>query len=492
MAFKFCDITLRDGQQSIAATRMTTEQALRVLPLIDQAGYANIELWGGAVLDSCVRFLNENPWDRLEAFKQALGGDGKIKALLRGQNLFAYQPYPDDLVIAFVKEAVKSGVHHMRVFDALNDERNLMIPILAAKAAGAEVEATVCYTTSPVHTNDYFVNFALKLLDQGADRIVLKDMAALLHPLAARTLFREMRSKIDLPLVLHTHDTTGVGIMNSVLAMKYGFDLLDTCITPFASGSSHTPIELLIPFADELGIDHGMDVSKIKAAQAELFVIYDELLQYISYKHDYYQPVSPDDVDRDLVRKVLSLIDEETDAALLEGLRLTRELEASLRYPPYDDRLFESQIPGGMLSNLNKQLKDMGMMDRMDEVMEEIPIVRKDVGYVPLVTPTSQIVGSQAAFNVIMGERYKFLSNEIKMLVGGEFGRTPAPCSQELIDLALPEGEEPLKYRPAFYLPPVMENEINLPYVQTYKDKLLHIMLGKAADDYLKKHYDVQ
>ena len=486
---QFCDVSLRDGQQSLAATRMTTEQCLRVLPFLNDAGYANLELWGGATLDSCVRFLNEDPWERLETFKKVLGSDQKIKALLRGQNLFGYQPYPDDLVISFIKQAVQSGVHNMRIFDALNDERNLKIPILASKAYGAVVEAVVCYTTSPVHTPQYFVDFAIKMMQDGADRICIKDMAALLHPLAAIPLFKELRAKSPLPLVLHGHCTTGVGVLNAVLAMKYGIDMIDTAITPFAGGPSHPPIELMIPFAEEMGIEHGLNKDMIRQAQSQLFVIYDELIDNIPYKHKYFQPVDPDQVDRKKIAQILNLLEDESESSVLEALRLTREIEREFNYPEFDDRLFESQIPGGMLTNLQKQLGEMGMSERLDEVMAEIPIVRKDVGYVPLVTPTSQIVGSQAAFNVITGERYGFLSNEMKMLLRGEFGKTPAECNPDLVKRALSGGEEPLKYRPAFYLPPVLEKTYDLPYVKTSKDLLLHLMFGKSAEKFLVDSY---
>ena len=484
---KFNDLTLRDGQQSLAATRMTTEQALRVLPLIDRAGFETIELWGGATLDSCIRFLNENPWERLEIYADCLGGPAKIQALLRGQNLFAYQPYPDDLVIAFIKEAVHSGVGVMRIFDALNDWRNLQIALIASKAYGARVEAAMSYTVSPVHTVEYYVDFARKLEDEGADQIAIKDMAGLLHPSDALGLVRSLKRHCSVPITMHSHTTTGVGLLNLVVAMHAGADAVDSAITPFAGGPSHSPVEVLIVFAEEMGLDHGLDKDLVLQAQARLFEIMDELKENNPYYTKYYRPVHFDDVDREVVRKILSLIEQAEDTAMEEALTLSRQLLVDLGYPEHDDRIFKSQIPGGMLTNLQNQLKQMGQLDMLDKVMQEVPRVREDVGFVPLVTPTSQIVGSQAAFNVMYGARYSFVSNEFRMLLRGEFGRTPIPPNPEIVSQILGDRDKPKPYRPASYLKPVMEDDYRLPFVRTQKDLLLHLMLGKAADDFLQR-----
>jgi pyruvate/oxaloacetate carboxyltransferase len=488
---RFTDLTLRDGQQSLAATRMTTPQALRVLKMIDDTGFASMELWGGATLDSSIRFLEEDPWERLEIFRDTLGGPQKVQALLRGQNLFAYQPYPDDLVIAFVKQAVSSGVGIMRIFDALNDWRNLQIALLATKAYGAKAEAAISYTTSPVHTTGYFVNYARKLVEEGADQIAIKDMSGILFPTNAAELIAGLRQAVSVPIALHTHSTAGVSLLNCVIGMHAGIDTIDTAITPFAGGSSHTPIEILLVFAEEYGLQHGLDKPLLLKIQAELFKIFEELSKFIPYAGKFYRPLKYEDVDRKVVNQVLRLVDSGGQENILNALDLTRALMDGLGYPDYDHRIFDSQIPGGMLTNLVNQLKEMGRPEIYDEVMAEIPQVRADVGYVPMVTPTSQIVGSQATFNVIFGERYSFVSNEFHMILKGEFGRTPAECNPEVVRKVLGENEEPLKYRAASYLHPVLEDPYDLPFVRTHKDLLLHLMLGQPADEFLRRRYNL-
>jgi pyruvate/oxaloacetate carboxyltransferase len=486
---QFTDVTLRDGQQSLAATRMSTPQALRVLSLIDRAGFWAMELWGGATLDSCVRFVHEDPFERLEKFRDTLGGPKKVQALLRGQNLFGYQPYPDDLVIAFVKQAVASGVGIFRIFDALNDFRNLQLAMLAVKAYGAKAEAALSYTTSPVHTTEYFVRYAKLLEDHGADRLGIKDMSGILQPAACRDLLKGLKQAVKIPVALHTHTTTGVALLNSVIAMVHGVDSIDCAITPFAGGSSHAPVEVLVVFAEALGLQHGLDKPLLLKIQHELFGIFEELKKFIPYAGKFYAPVDFAGVDRKKVDRVLALVQKGDDASLDQALPLTRELLADLKYPSYDDKIFSSQIPGGMYTNLVNQLKEMGRPEILAQTLEECPRVRADVGYVPLVTPTSQIVGSQAAFNVIFGNRYGFASNEFKMLLRGEFGRTPAPCNPEIVRQVLGEDTKPLAYRAAAYLLPVLEDPCDLPFVKTHKDRLLHHMLGQAADGFLKKRY---
>lgn len=488
---QFVDLTLRDGHQSLAATRMTTEQAMRVLPLINDAGFAAMELWGGATLDSCIRFLDEDPWERLATFKKALGGGEKIRALLRGQNLFGYQPSADDLVIAFVKEAVNTGVGIMRIFDALNDWRNLQTSILVTKAYGGKVEGALSYTTSPVHTTEYFVDFAKKLEDEGADQIAIKDMAGLLYPTDALDLIKGLKANLSVPIVLHSHTTTGVATLNCVIALQQNVDYIDTAITPFAGGTSHPPIEVMIVFAEEMGIDHGLDKALILKAQAELFNIFEELKDYIPHYGNYYQPVKYEDVDRSVVKKIINLVAKEDKEAIEQAVPLTRELLTSLKYPKYNDKIFEAQVPGGMLSNLHNQLKEMGRLDQMDEILDEIPKVRADAGYVPLVTPTSQIVGSQATFNVIMKERYKVVSDPFRMIFKGEFGRTPAPVNPEVAAQVLRPGEVPLKYRAASYLHPVLEEVYELPFIKTHKDLLLYLLFNKSAENFLRNKYNL-
>ena len=484
----FADLTLRDGQQSLAATRMTTPQAVSVLEIIRDAGYEAIELWGGATLDSCVRFLNEDPWERLDAFHTVLGAPHRLRTLLRGQNLFAYQPFPDDLVIAFIKEAVRSGSGLIRVFDALNDWRNLQISLLAVKAYGGIAEAAMSYTVSPVHTTDYYVGLATKLADEGADRIAIKDMAGLLQPRDAVELFRKLHAAVDTPLVFHSHTTTGLATLNAILAMQAGIDTIDTAITPFAGGASHPPVEVLIVFAEAMGLDHGLDKASVLRAQARLFELAEDLSPFIAVDNRIHHPVAYEDIDRGLVDRILALTSRGQLSDLSRAQALMRDLLSAAGYPSHDDDLHDAQIPGGMLSNLQAQLKQMGQVERYDEILEEIPTVRADVGYVPLVTPTSQIVGSQATFNVMMG-RYQMVSNEFKMLLKGEFGRTPSPPNPEVVAQVLGSAEEPLRYRPASYLLPVLEDHYDLPFVRTHRDLLLHLMLKQPADDFLKAKY---
>jgi pyruvate/oxaloacetate carboxyltransferase len=488
---QFVDVTLRDGHQSLAATRMTTEQAMRVLKMVDDAGFAALELWGGAVLDSCIRFLDEDPWERLEQFQKTLGSSKKIRALLRGQNLFGYQPSPDDLVISFVKEAVISGVGIMRIFDALNDIRNLQIPILTTRAYGGVVEGALSYTTSPIHTTDYFVNFAHQLVDAGADQVAVKDMAGLLHPTHALDLFKRLKQEIPVPIVTHSHSTTGVATLNAVIAMQTGIDYIDTGITPFAGGTAHPPIEVVLVFAEEMGLQHDLDKELILRAQKELFPIFEELKDNIPEKSQTHKPVSFDDVDRRKVHAIIELVAQETHEAVEKAIPLMRELLQELSYPPFDDKIFEAQVPGGMLSNLYSQLRNMGQLDRMDDILTEIPKVRADAGYVPLVTPTSQIVGSQAAFNVMGAQRYQMVSNEFKMILKGEFGRTPGPTNPEIVNSVLGSDEEPLKYRPASYLKPVLEDSYNMPFIKTHKDLLLHLLFKQSANTFLKQRYGI-
>jgi len=486
----FVDLTLRDGQQSLAATRMTTEQALRVLPMLNDAGFAAFELWGGATLDSAVRFLDEDPWERLDRFYAVLGTAHKTRALLRGQNLFAYQPFPDDLVIAVIQEAVRSGVGIIRIFDALNDWRNLQMALLATKAYGSKVETALSYTTSPVHTTDYFVRLARTLEQEGTDRIAVKDMAGLLYPTEALNLFDELKQHLRVPITFHSHTTTGVATLNAVIAMYAGIDALDTAITPFAGGPSHPPVELLIVFAEEMGVEHGLDKALILRIQQVLFEIFEELRHTIPLYGKYYRPVAYDDIDRNIVQQILAYIQRGSTADIETALALIRALMRDLGYPDYDDTIFKAQIPGGMLSNLQNQLKQMGKLDLLDAITQEIPRVRADVGYVPLVTPTSQIVGAQATFNVMMG-RYQMVSNEFKMLLRGEFGHLPTPPNPEVVKLALGPNESPLRYRPASYLMPVLEDDYDLPFIKTYRDLLLHLMLKQPADEFLKRRYGI-
>jgi pyruvate/oxaloacetate carboxyltransferase len=478
---------------------MTTPQALSVLELIRDAGYASLELWGGATLDSAVRYLDEDPWERLDAFHRVLGKPDHFRMLVRGQNLFAYQPFSDDLVIAFIKEAVHSGAGFVRIFDALNDWRNLQIALLAAKAYDATLEAGLSYTVSPIHTTDYYVHLAQKLVEEGADRIAIKDMAGLLRPNAAIDLFDRLHRAIDVPVTFHSHTTTGVATLNAVLAMMAGLDCIDTAITPFAGGTSHPPIEVIVVFAETLGLDHSLDKEKILRAQTKLFEIYETLRPHIAPNNQTHRPVHYNDVDQRQVDLVLEQLQRGTTDAIAGAVRTMRQLLTTLGYPRHDEEIFQAQIPGGMLSNLQSQLRAMGQLDRLDDILTEVPTVRREVGYVPLVTPTSQIVGSQATFNVLVG-RYQMVSNEFRMLLRGEFGRTPEPPDPDLVRAVLGPDETPLRYRPASYLHPVLEEAYGRDglgqngisdrgFIRTDRDLLLHLMLKQPADEFLKRKY---
>jgi pyruvate/oxaloacetate carboxyltransferase len=484
----FHDVTLRDGQQSLAATRMTTEQALRVLPYIEAAGFESIELWGGAILDSCIQYLDENPWDRLELFSKTLKNPNKIQALLRGQNLFAYKPFSDDLVIAFIKQSLQSGVKTMRFFDALNDRRNLQTSMLATKAYGGIAEAAICYSVSPVHKEESFVNYARELVEDGADRICLKDMSGILQPDVACRLLPELRKQVKVPITLHSHSTTGVSLLNAVIALLSGIDAIDTAITPFCEGSSHPSIEILMVFAEQLGINHELEKTALKLAQYELFGIAHELSEFNPQFNEYYRSFSIDEIDRKKVDHVLSQVLKGTNEGLNRALIGCRQILDELDFPPADERIFASQIPGGMLSNLAWQLKQMGASEALNDVMLEIPKVREDAGFVPLVTPTSQIIGAQATFNVLGGQRYQIVADEFRMLLNGELGRTPVAPNREILKQLMGEYLDEIKYRPASYLKPVLEDFCNLPYIHSNQDLLLHHLFGPIADKFLERH----
>jgi pyruvate/oxaloacetate carboxyltransferase len=486
---QFVDVTLRDGQQCLAATRMTTEQALRVVKMIEDAGFAGVELWGGATLDNCIRFLDENPWERLDKLQEALSDSTKSRAVLRGQNLFGYQPSADDLVIAFVKETVKSGVGGLRIYDALNDWRNLQTAIIATRAYGAVAEVAISYTTSPVHTNDYFVDIALKLEEEGADMITINDMAGLLTPTNALELIKKLKDKLTIPVALHGHTTTGMGTLSAVVAMQEGVDHIDTAITPFAGGTSLPPIEVLVVFAEEMGLDHGLNKEAILKAQKELFTIFGELQDNVPDNLKGYKPVSPDDVDRAKVKEIINLVAKSDNQSIEQALPLMQDLLASLGYPKPDKTILKSHIPGGMLSNLYNQLKENNRLDILDKILEEIPLVRQDAGYVPVVTPTSQVIASQATFNAMSSERYKVVSNEFRMLLKGEFGRLPGLIDAAIVRKVFQPGDFISKYRPASYLQPVLEDEYDFPFIKSQRDKLLYLLFKRSAEIFLRKHY---
>ncbi len=406
---KIVETVLRDGHQSLAATRMRTSDMIPMLEMLDNVGYFSLEAWGGATFDSCLRFLNEDPWERLRAIKKHLKKT-PIQMLLRGQNVLGYNHYADDVVGEFIKRAVANGVGVIRIFDALNDVRNLEVAMKVAKQSGAHVQGAFVYTISPYHDNDSFAKVAKELVERGADSICIKDMAGLLAPYAAYELTKTLKSQLNVPINLHTHYTSGMASMTYLKAIEAGVDIIDCSLSPFAMGSSQPPTEAMVAAFEGHERDTGIKKEK-------LFVIADHFRT---------------------VKKQLA-----------ETFKLNTAIDI-------DTKVLSFQIPGGMLSNLLNQMKEQGMADKFPELIEEMPRVRAELGYPPLVTPTSQIVGSMSAFNVMLG-RYKVVPREVKDLVRGKYGRTPAPISPEMRELIL-GNEPPITYRPADDIPPQMEN----------------------------------
>lgn len=434
---RITDTILRDAHQSQAATRMRLEEMLPICPLLDKVGYYSLEMWGGATFDSCLRFLNEDPWERLRQLRKALPNT-KLQMLLRGQNILGYKHYADDVVDYFVKKSIDNGIDIIRTFDALNDLRNMETAVKATKKYNGIAEVAMSYTISRVHTEEYFVQLAKDIESMGADIICIKDMANLLLPYAAYSLVKKLKANTKLPIVLHTHNTTGTGDMTLLKAVEAGIDVVDTALSPLGSGTAQPATEALVATLKGTEYDTGLDL---------------ELLSQIA---EHFRGVAQrlnKDGWRDPER-VLS-VDVNT-----------------LRY----------QVPGGMLSNLIGQLKQANKIDQYYEVLAEIPRVREDFGLPPLVTPTSQIVGTQAVMNVIAGERYKMVPKESKGLLRGEYGRLPAPVNKELQKKIL--GDEPIiTYRPADDIPPELENyrkEI-AQYSQQDEDVLSYALFPQVA-----------
>ena len=404
---KLMDTVLRDGHQSILATRMRYEQMEPVLGLLDEIGYEALECWGGATYDSCLRFLNEDPWERLRKLKANVKNT-PLQMLLRGQNLLGYKHYSDDVVEAFCKAAVKNGIDRIRIFDALNDPRNMEAAIKYSKKAGAHVQSAMVYTISPVHTTESFLKVAETLVEMGTDSLCIKDMSGLLGPADAYDLVSTFKKRFgELPIDLHSHFTCGLASTTYWEAAKAGVDIIDTAISPFAHATSQPATETMIEMFKGTEWDLGLDLDK-------------------------YIPLV------DHFRKVKQQIAEEFNLKPASDV-----IPAVRRY----------QIPGGMLSNTQNQLNEMGMGDRFFDVMDEMPRVREDLGYPPLVTPTSQIVGTMAMMNVMMGDRYKMVPNEVKDLVRGKYGALPAPISKEIKETIIGD-EEPITCRPADLIEP--------------------------------------
>ena len=380
---RFMETILRDGQQSQIATRMPIEDMVPILETLDSCGYESLEVWGGATFDSCLRFLNEDPWERLRTIRSHVKNT-KLQMLLRGQNLLGYHNYADDIVESFVKKSVENGIDVLRIFDALNDTRNLTTSIRAAKEAGGEVQAAICYTTSEVHTIRYFVSLVNEMERAGADSICIKDMAGVLTPDVAYELVSEIKNATSLPLELHTHGTAGIAQMTLLKAVEAGADIIDTCMSPLAEGTSQPCSESMAIALEGLGYDTGLDLGPMEEVAKALLPVRDGFL-----------------ASGVLNPKVLGV----------------------------DPKALLYKVPGGMLSNLLNQLKEMHIEDRYGEVLAEVPRVRADMGYPPLVTPLSQMVGTQAMMNVISGERYKIVPSEIRDYVHGMYGRPPVSIS---------------------------------------------------------------
>lgn len=397
------ELVLRDGHQSLIATRMRTEDMLPICPKLDRVGFWSLEAWGGATFDACVRFLKEDPWERLRKLRRALPNT-RINMLLRGQNLLGYRHYADDVVREFVRKAADNGVDVFRVFDAMNDTRNLRVALEAVKKSGKHAQGTVCYTVSPVHDVGYFVGLAKELADLGVDSIAIKDMAGLLTPYVAYELVKGIKAATGLPVNTHSHATTGLSAMVHLKAVEAGADIIDTCISAFSEGASHATTESLVAALKGTEYDTGLDLG---------------LLQEIA-------------------------------AYFREVRKKYWQFEAE--FTGVDTRILTAQVPGGMLSNLSNQLKEQGALNRMDEVLAEIPRVREDLGYPPLVTPTSQIVGTQAVLNVLTGERYKSVTNEVKNYLLGRYGRAPGKINEEVRKLAVGDLDV-ITCRPADLIP---------------------------------------
>ena len=427
---KITETVLRDAHQSLIATRMTTEEMLPILEAMDDVGYYSLEAWGGATFDACMRFLNEDPWERLRTIRKHVKHT-KLQMLFRGQNILGYKHYADDVVDAFCAKSIENGIDIIRIFDALNDVRNLEQTIRSTKKYGGQVEAALSYTISPIHNEAYFVRLAKELEEMGADAICIKDMANLLLPMEAYSLVKALKETVSVPIHLHTHNTSGTGDMTLLMAAYAGVDIVDTALSPMANGTSQPATESLVATLQGTVRDTGLRLEELSTAAAHF-------------------------------RKVAQRLQD-------DGYLDPKVLRV-------DTNTLLYQVPGGMLSNLISQLKQAGKEDKYYDVLSEIPRVRKDFGYPPLVTPSSQIVGTQAVMNVIMGERYKTFPKESRAMLKGEYGKLPGAVSEDVRAKAGIAPEDVITCRPADLLEPELEKyreEINTCYKASARDKLL-------------------
>mgnify|MGYP005791119373 CR=1 FL=1 len=434
---KITETVLRDSHQSLIATRMTTEEMLPILEQMDKVGYYSLEAWGGATFDSCMRFLNEDPWERLRKIR-ALVKNTKLQMLFRGQNILGYRHYSDDVVEYFVQKSIANGIDILRIFDALNDARNLKTAINATIKEGGHVQAAISYTTGPVYTIEYYTEYARQLEEMGAHSICVKDMAGLLKPFDAYDLVKALKETVKIPIQLHTHYTSGLASMTLLKAIEAGVDVVDTAISPMAMGTSQPPTESIVATLEGTQYDTGIKLSDL-----------DPITKYFTPLREKY---------------------------LASGLMNTKALKVDVNALIY-------QVPGGMLSNLMSQLKQAGKEDKLSEVLQEVPKVRADVGYPPLVTPSSQIVGTQAVLNVLSGERYKMVTKEFKGIVKGEYGKTPVAIDPEFVKKIIGD-EKVITYRPADDLKPELEElrkKIPAGYVEQDEDILSYALFEQVA-----------
>lgn len=440
---KITEVVLRDAHQSLLATRMTMDEMRPIFGAIDEIGYYSAEVWGGATFDACIRFLDEDPWERLRIMRKEMPNT-KLQMLFRGQNMLGYRHYADDVVEYFVQKAVANGMDILRIFDALNDIRNLRTAINATKKEGGHVQACISYTLSPVHTIDAFVELAKEFENEGADSICIKDMAGLLTPYDSDQIVRALKQNVKIPIQLHTHYTSGLASMAIIKAVEAGVDAVDTAISPLAMGTSHAATESIVAAFKGTPYDTGLDLNKLNVVRSHFAKLREKYLD--------------------------------------NGLISTKVLGVDANTLLY-------QVPGGMLSNLVSQLKQAGKEDKLDEVLAEVPSVRKDSGYPPLVTPTSQIVGTQAVFNVVMGQRYKMVTKEFRGLVAGQYGKTPAPIDPAFSKMILGD-EKPITCRPADLLDPELEKlkaEMPQKFLEQDEDVLTYAQFPQVAPKFFEK-----
>ncbi|NLY78243.1 MAG: oxaloacetate decarboxylase subunit alpha [Tissierellia bacterium] len=439
---KITETVFRDAHQSLIATRMRTEDMLPIAEKMDKVGFHSLEVWGGATFDSCLRFLREDPWERLRALRKAFKNT-KLQMLLRGQNLLGYKHYPDDVVEEFIKKSIENGIDIIRIFDALNDTRNIQKSIEATKKYGGHAQGAISYTVSPVHNIDYYVELALEMEKMGSDSICIKDMSGILTPYVAEKLVKEIKNKISVPLQVHSHFTSGIANQTYMKAIEAGADIVDTAMSPLGMGTSQPATESMIASLES-------------------------------------SPYYPDNIDFDLLMDVSDYFKNLRKKYEKDGLIKEKLLNVDVRTLRY-------QVPGGMLSNLASQLESQGAIDKFDEVLEEVPKVREDLGFPPLVTPMSQMVGTQAVFNVVLGERYKMIPKEVKNYVKGLYGKPAVEIKEEIRQLII-GNDDIITCRPADLLEPELDKlkENIKEFIEQDEDVLTYAMFPQVALDFFK------